>query len=62
MITYTDALGVVLDTGVATQPTARPNTELETHNASEIDTGTRGLTVSQIVALHSPHRPVNSPR
>jgi len=61
MITYQDSVGVVLDTGSAVQPTARVNVEVETHNAGEIDTGSK-LTIAQLVASHVPHRAANSPR
>jgi hypothetical protein len=61
MITYTDALGVCIDTGVAVQPTARVNTEIETHSPSEIDTGSK-LTIAQLGASHVPHRSASSPR
>jgi hypothetical protein len=61
MITYTDSLGVVLDTAVAVQPTQRANVEVETHNAGEIDTGSK-LTIAQTIASHVPHRAAGSPR
>jgi hypothetical protein len=61
MISGTDAYGSWLDTGCSTQPAARPNTEVETHNASEIDTGSK-LTIAQVIASHVPHRAALSPR
>lgn len=60
-ITYTDSLGPVIDTGVAVQPTPRPNVEIEFHQATEVDTGSK-LTPAQIVASHVPHRAASSPR
>ena len=60
-ISYTDSYGSVVDTGVGVQPTARANTEIETHTALEIDTGSKNsIAVSQ--SNHKPHRDPNSPR
>lgn len=60
-ISGTDAYGPYIDTGVSTAPTVRPNVEVETHAVNEVDTGSK-LSVTQIVASHSGHRPPNSPR
>lgn len=60
-ITYTDAFGPVVDTGVASQPTQRTNTEIETHTVMEVETGSK-LNVQQIQNTHIPHRPANHPR
>ena len=60
-ISYTDAYGAVLDTGVGVQPTARLNTEIEAHTALEIDTGSKNSVVVT-VASHIPHRAATSPR
>lgn len=59
--TYTDAWGTVLDTGTNTLPTARLNTEIEFHNANEVDTGSK-LTIASLETSHVQHRPVGSPR
>jgi hypothetical protein len=58
-ISYTDALGNIVDTGCGTQPTARANTEVETHTALEIDTGSKLTPVSTLVSSHTPKRPIN---
>jgi len=60
-ITYTDSLGLVTDTDEGTQATVRANTEVEVHNAGEIDTGSK-LTITQLVASHVPHRPAATTR
>lgn len=57
----TDSYGSFLDTGVSTAVTARANTEIEFHVASETDSGSKN-TVAQTIASHIPHRGPNSPR
>ncbi len=59
--TGTDSYGTFTDTGCATAPTSRLNTEIESHAASEVDTGSKN-TVVVTVASHGPHRSPNSPR
>ena len=61
--TATDAYGPYTDTGCSSAPTARANTEVETHAGAPtpVDTGS-SLTVVQLAASHQPHRPAVSPR
>lgn len=54
-LSYTDAYGPVLDTGVNTPVTIRPLTEVEVHSATDIDTGSTTAPTST-PAKHVPHR------
>lgn len=64
-IQYSDSYGSVLDTGINTAVTPRLNTEVETHLASEIDTGIvipAGKTIVTVTSRGSAHRGKDSPR
>jgi hypothetical protein len=54
-VTGTDDFGPYTHTGVNTVPAPRPSTEVEAHYANEFDTGSK-LTITQLTALHVPHR------
>jgi hypothetical protein len=57
----TDAYGAYTDTGCASAPTARTNTEVEMHLSTEVDTGSKN-SVTLTIASHQPHRPATAPR
>lgn len=57
-----DIYGSYLDTGTSTVPTVRANVEIEVHNANEVDSGSKLLPTTTLVASHGPHRDSKSPR